>query len=122
VMDSKFIDLAHSGLFEVAEVNGFIRIRCSQCYPDGTVIDLFYREENQGPILSDMGETSRLGFVVDPAQSRIAKSVIVDVGISEKSGILFTEAINLDQAIERMIHAIITISNDRRNVILEYLD
>ena len=38
-------------------VNGFVRIRTPDVYPDGEVIDLFLNEQSQ--VLTDLGETLR---------------------------------------------------------------
>ncbi|PZV21445.1 MAG: hypothetical protein DCF21_02365 [Leptolyngbya sp.] len=46
-------------LFTCEEVNGFTRIRTPYLYPDGDVIDLFYRVSQDRPIVTDLGETLR---------------------------------------------------------------
>jgi len=46
-------------LFDCAEVNGFVRIRTPYLYPDGDIIDLYWKEQNGQQILSDLGETLR---------------------------------------------------------------
>lgn len=46
-------------LFDYAEVNGFVRIRTPYLYPDGDVIDLYWKEHNGQQILTDLGETLR---------------------------------------------------------------
>ena len=47
-------------LFTCTEVNnGFTRIRTPYLYPDGDVIDLFYKVSQSQPIVTDLGETMR---------------------------------------------------------------
>lgn len=46
-------------LFDCAEVNGYTRIRTPYLYPDGDVIDLFYQQQGDQQILTDLGETFR---------------------------------------------------------------
>ena len=49
------------GLFTCTEsVNGYVQIRTPYLYPDGDIIDLFYKEQESGEILlTDFGETTR---------------------------------------------------------------
>ncbi len=46
-------------LFTCSEFKDFIKITTPFIYPDGDVIDIFYRKINQGFILTDLGETMR---------------------------------------------------------------
>ena len=46
-------------LFICSEFKDFIKITTPFIYPDGDVIDIFYRKVNQGFILTDLGETIR---------------------------------------------------------------
>lgn len=46
-------------LFTCSEFKDFIKITTPFVYPDGDVIDIFYRKVNQGFILTDLGETIR---------------------------------------------------------------
>ena len=46
-------------LFTCSEFKDFIKITTPFIYPDGDVIDIFYRKINQGFILTDLGETIR---------------------------------------------------------------
>lgn len=46
-------------LFFCTEVMGYTRIRTPYLYPDGDVIDLFYKVSQGQPIVSDLGETMR---------------------------------------------------------------
>lgn len=46
-------------LFTCQEVNGFTRIRTPYLYPDGDVIDLFYKVSQDRPLVTDLGETKR---------------------------------------------------------------
>lgn len=49
------------GLFSCTEAaNGYVRIRTTYLYPDGDIIDLFYKKLESGEIiLTDLGETLR---------------------------------------------------------------
>ena len=44
-------------LFACANVDGYIRIRTPFLYPDGDNIDIYFRENDQGVLLSDLGST-----------------------------------------------------------------
>ncbi|ASC69190.1 hypothetical protein XM38_001160 [Halomicronema hongdechloris C2206] len=47
-------------LYDCAEINnGFIRIRTPYLYPDGDIIDLYWKEKDGQQILTDLGETLR---------------------------------------------------------------
>lgn len=46
-------------LFTCSEFKDFIKITTPFIYPDGDVIDIFYRKIDQGFILTDLGETIR---------------------------------------------------------------
>ena len=47
-------------LYDCAEIsNGFIRIRTPYLYPDGDIIDLYWKEREGQQILTDLGETLR---------------------------------------------------------------
>lgn len=46
-------------LFSCSSVSGYSRIRTPFLYPDGDVIDLFYKESQGVPTISDLGETLR---------------------------------------------------------------
>jgi hypothetical protein len=44
-------------LFTYSPSNQYIRIRTPFIYPDGDVIDLFYKEDGEYVLLTDLGET-----------------------------------------------------------------
>lgn len=46
-------------LFNCSEFKDFIQIETPFNYPDGDIIDIFYRKVNNGFILTDLGETLR---------------------------------------------------------------
>jgi len=45
------------GLFNCTKVNSHIRIRTPFLYPDGDIIDVYFREHEKGTDLSDLGST-----------------------------------------------------------------
>jgi hypothetical protein len=55
-------------LFDCAEVNGFVRIRTPYLYPDGDVIDLYWKEQNGQQMLTDLGDTLRWLDTQSPSQ------------------------------------------------------
>jgi hypothetical protein len=44
-------------LFDCTTVNGYICIRTPFLYPDGDIIDIYFRESDKGTLLSDLGST-----------------------------------------------------------------
>jgi hypothetical protein len=44
-------------LFDCVSVNGYVRIRTPFLYPDGDLVDLYFRETDRGMFLSDLGST-----------------------------------------------------------------
>jgi cell division septal protein FtsQ len=46
-------------LFTCSPINESIRIQTPFLYPDGDIIDLFYKDEDKTAILTDLGETLR---------------------------------------------------------------
>ncbi len=69
------------GLYHCAQHNGMIRIRTPFLYPDGDIIDLFWRDGDEVGTLTDLGETLRWLRMQSLAQRRTPKQgqLIADV-------------------------------------------
>lgn len=69
------------GLFECEPVNRHIRIRTPFLYPDGDLVDLFYREEGEQKIITDLGETMRWlrSQTLSPKRTNKQKALIQDI-------------------------------------------
>jgi len=72
---------------QCAEVNGFTRIRTPFFYPDGTVIDLFVREQEGSLIVSDLGETNRWLEMHALSEKRTAKQLLLIEGVRSSLGV-----------------------------------
>lgn len=65
---------AFGSLFSCSEVRDYVRIRTPYLYPDGDVLDLFYKlTETGAALLTDLGETTRWLRSVTPSLRRSAK-------------------------------------------------
>lgn len=74
--------------FDCSEVNGFIRIRTPYLYPDGDVIDLFYKTQGEQRILTDLGETLRWLMTQTATQhlSKKQEQAIQDIQVNSIRG------------------------------------
>jgi hypothetical protein len=103
-------------LYTCSEVNGFVRIRTPYLYPDGDVIDLFFKPETQ--TLTDLGETLRWLDLQTFRQSLAKKQewflqdIQVTYGIELYDGMLLVRVQNnLAEAITRLAQGAIATSN-----------
>jgi hypothetical protein len=103
-------------LYTCSEVNGFVRIRTPYLYPDGDVIDLFFREETQ--TLTDLGETLRwldlqtLSEYLSKKQEFCLQDIQITYGIEQYDGMLMVRVNrNLSEAITRLAQGAIAVSN-----------
>lgn len=76
-------------LFDCAEVNGFVRIRTPYLYPDGDVIDLYWKEQNGQQILTDLGDTLRWLDTQSPSQQLSKKQDLLLQDIRLTHGVEF---------------------------------
>ena len=72
-------------LFICSEVKGFTRIRTPYLYPDGDVIDLFYKISQGRGIITDLGETIRwlLSQTVTDYLSKKQEQAIQDILLTQ---------------------------------------
>lgn len=96
-------------------VNGFVRIRTPDVYPDGEVIDLFLNEQSK--VLTDLGETLRWLDMQTLSQglSKKYKPFLYLIerkqGIEVHQGMLIVQVQeDLKDAINRLIQAAILVS------------
>lgn len=107
-------------LFICSSVNQYIRIETPFLYPDGDVIDLFYKEEGEYATLTDFGET--LGWLqmqtVSEGQTAKQRQLISDIcrthGIELQRGMLIVrlkQSDDLAEAVVRLSQAALRISD-----------
>lgn len=107
-------------LFTCSEVNGFTRIRTPYLYPDGDVIDLFYKISQDRPIVTDLGETMRWLFsqttseFLSKRQKQAIQDILLTHDVEQYRGSLVVRVgaeESLASAIMRLAQAAIAISN-----------
>lgn len=103
-------------LYTCSEVNGFVRIRTPYLYPDGDVIDLFLKPENQ--TLTDLGETLRwldmqtFRQSLSKKQDWFLQDIQMTYGIELYDGMLLVRVRdNLAEAVTRLAQGAIAVSN-----------
>jgi len=107
-------------LFHCSEVNGFVCIRTPYLYPDGDIIDLFYKTQGEQQVLTDLGETLRW-LITQSATQHLSKKqdqAIQDIkithGVELFQGALVTRKSSeetLAETIMRLAQAVISVSN-----------
>ena len=77
------------GLFSCTEAaNGYVRIRTPYLYPDGDIIDLFYKKVESGKmVLTDLGETLRWLRMQSISRERSKKQNLLINDICQTHGI-----------------------------------
>lgn len=107
-------------LFSCTEVNGFTRIRTPYLYPDGDVIDLFYKVSQGQPVLTDLGETLRwlISQITNEFLSKKQEQAIQDIllthDVEQYRGAFVVRVSareSLASALMRLAQASIAISN-----------
>ena len=107
-------------LFTCSPVNDYIRIRTPFLYPDGDVIDLFYKEEQGFATLTDLGETLRWLRMQTMSQKKSVKQrqlindICLNHGIEFYRGMLTVRLKQEDdfaQAVTRLSQAALRVSD-----------
>src|SRR5713101_179602 len=107
-------------LFICSTLNEYIRIRTPFLYPDGDVIDFFYKEEGESATLTDLGETLRWLRMQTVTQRKSAKQrqlindICLNHGIEFYRGMLmvrFKKSEDIAQAIIRLSQAALRVSD-----------
>jgi hypothetical protein len=109
-------------LFSCEHVNGYIRVETPFLYPDGDVIDIFYKEEEETITLTDLGETMRWLKMQTVSLRRSLKQqqLIDDICLSHN--ILFDRGMltapvgspdNLASTVVRLVQCILRVSELR---------
>jgi Domain of unknown function DUF1828 len=94
IIPCKEIEEKIGKLFTCSEVNGYVRIRTPYLYPDGDVIDLFFREQNGSYTLTDLGETlgwlrtQTVALKKSPKQRQLIADVCLNHGVELFRGML----------------------------------
>ncbi len=98
----------------------YVRIRTPYLYPDGDVIDLFYREDNGRVTITDLGETLRwfrlqtTSLRRSPKQRQIIEDVCLNHGVELFRGMLVVRVRTQDEVaagITRLAQAALRISD-----------
>lgn len=107
-------------LFTCSEVNGFVRIRTPYLYPDGDVVDLFWRESENQRVLTDLGETFRWLDTVSASrylsnkQKRLVEDIRMTHGVGIYRGMLnlrISDTDSLAESITRLSQAALGIAD-----------
>ena len=73
ITQCRHIEKQMGGLFSCSEINEFIRIRTPFMFPDGDIIDLFFKDQGGISTLTDLGETVRWLKTQFPSPRRSSK-------------------------------------------------
>lgn len=104
-------------LFSCSEVNGFVRIRTPYLYPDGDVIDLFFKEQEGKGVLTDLGETLRWldsqtsTKWLSKKQAQFLQDIQLTHGVESYQGMLIArvaEAESLAEVLTRLTQAVMS--------------
>jgi hypothetical protein len=107
-------------LFSCSPVNQYTRIQTPFLYPDGDIIDIFYREEGDAAVLTDLGETLRwlkMQTVTQrksPRQRRLIADICLTHNIELYRGMLTTRvrrSEDLTSAVMRLSQGILRVSD-----------
>lgn len=107
-------------LFSCSTVNRHVRIRTPFLYPDGDVIDVFYRLEGEMVIISDLGETTRWLRSQTPSMRKTfkQKQLILDICAANEVeffrgslNIRANAGANIAQKVNQLVQAIIRVSD-----------
>lgn len=102
------------------ERNGYTRIRTPYLYPDGDVIDLYFKVSQERPLITDLGETRRwltsqtTSELLSKKQGQALQDILLTHDVEEYRGALLVrvgEMEGLAAAITRLAQAAIAISN-----------
>ena len=117
---SELITKKMGNLFTYSPSNQYIRIRTPFLYPDGDVIDLFYKEDGEYVVLTDLGET--LGWLrmqttdqhKSPKQRQLINDICLNLNIQLYRGMLMMRlkrSGDLAQAVMRLSQAALRVSD-----------
>lgn len=107
-------------LFTCQEMSGFTRIRTPYLYPDGDVIDLFYKVSQDRPLVTDLGETRRwllsqtTSEFLSKKQEQAIQDILLTHSVEQYRGALVVRVNprdDLASATIRLAQATIAISN-----------
>jgi hypothetical protein len=107
-------------LFDCTEVNDAVRIRTPFLYPDGDIIDIFYKTQADRQILTDFGETLRwlemqtYSQYLSKRQEVALRDICLTHSIENYEGMLIVRVDkdeSLSEAITRLGQAIVRVSD-----------
>ncbi len=117
---SELITKKLGNLFTYSPSNQYIRIRTPFLYPDGDVIDLFYKEDGEYVVLTDLGET--LGWLrmqttdqqKSSKQRQLINDICMNLNVQLYRGMLMMRlkrSEDLAQAVMRLSQAALRVSD-----------
>ncbi len=102
------------------EVNGFTRIRTPYLYPDGDVIDFYFKVSQDRPLITDLGETKRwlmsqtTSEFLSKKQEQVLQDILLTHEVEEYRGALIVRVGGIEglaAAITRLAQATVAVSN-----------
>ena len=105
-------------LFECLPAGERVQIRTPFTYPDGDLIDLYWRDTPQGQVVSDLGDTCGWLFVngahdnLTAKQNQAYDDACSTYGVERRDGLLLTYVVDgkLADAVVRLVQAITVVS------------
>ena len=78
-------------LFTCVMVNGYVRIRTPYFYPDGDIVDLYFREHGGDVLLSDLGSTLQWLNTQTPVERRTRRQKLMIQDVCITHNVQFSE-------------------------------
>ena len=109
-----------SAMFQCSDMDGRVRIRTPFSYPDGDVVDLYVKQQNDGGVVSDLGESSAWlrmqssSLRRSPKQSALIEDVCRTLGIEFYKGCLvrrFNSDLELANAVQAVSQAAVRVGD-----------
>jgi hypothetical protein len=95
--------------FTCSTINDLMRIRTPYSYPDGDVIDLYLKKQENSYILTDLGEAFRAlslysGLFITSDQTKFIDYTLSQFNITKFNGILTIEFCNKEEIAEAVLN------------------
>jgi hypothetical protein len=90
-------------LYKCASVNGYVRIRTPYFYPDGDIVDLYFRESGSNILLTDLGSTLQWLNTQTPIEKRTKRQQLMIQDVCTTHNIQFSDgalSLSLDQHVD----------------------
>lgn len=112
-------------LFTCSEVNQYVRIRTPFLFPDGDVIDIFVKQNDELINLTDLGETVRWLKMQSfserrtPKQRQLIEDICLNHGIEFSNGTLLlrvSDVHDVSSSVLRLAQACIRVADVRKDL------